>query len=216
MSFFDDDPPAQPRPAPRSAPRRSRPLIATAVVLVVAFFLVSVFTGLWTDRLWFKSLGYSQVFGKVLGTRVLLFIVFGLLMGVFVAANIIVAYRFRPLFRPASHEQVSLDRYRDVVDPLRRWLLIGVAGVLALFAGTGTISQDGAVGPIGGIQQKIVAAADAGAKLFLVPPANCSSALGADVGKGEIELVKAPTMRSAIRSLEAYAKNKNADLPKCG
>ena len=38
-------------------------------------------------------------------------------------------------------------------------------------------ARRGRVGPIGGIQQKIVAAADAGAKVFLVPPANCSSAL---------------------------------------
>jgi PDZ domain-containing protein len=83
-------------------------------------------------------------------------------------------------------------------------------------AGTGTIDERGHVGPIGGIQQKIVAAADAGAKVFLVPPADCRSALGADVDKDEIRLVKAPTMHSAVTSLEAYAKNKNADLPACG
>ena len=65
-------------------------------------------------------------------------------------------------------------------------------------AGTGTIDADGRVGPIGGIQQKIVAAADAGAKIFLVPPANCDSALDADVTKDEIKLVKAPTLHSAV------------------
>ena len=104
-------------------------------MLVVAFFLVSVFTGVWTDRLWFKSVGYSEVFTKVLGTKVLLFLVFGLLMGAVVAANVAVAYRFRPLFRPASQEQVNLDRYREVVDPLRKWLLVAIAVVLGLFAG---------------------------------------------------------------------------------
>jgi PDZ domain-containing protein len=36
-------------------------------------------------------------------------------------------------------------------------------------AGTGTISPDGSVGPIGGIQQKIVAADKAGAEIFLAP-----------------------------------------------
>ena len=56
-------------------------------------------------------------------------------MGAVVAANIVVAYRFRPLFRPASQEQVNLDRYRDVVDPLRRWLVVAIAVVLGLFAG---------------------------------------------------------------------------------
>ena len=82
-------------------------------------------------------------------------------------------------------------------------------------AGTGTIDERGHVGPIGGIQQKIVAAADAGAKIFLVPPANCDSALAADVTKDEIRLVKAPTLHSAVRSLETYARDKNADLPAC-
>ena len=94
-----------------------------------------MFTGVWTDRLWFSSVGYSAVFGKVLGTRVLLFTVFGLAMAVVVAANVALAYRFRPLFRPTSAEQANLDRYREVVDPLRRWLLIAVALVLGLFAG---------------------------------------------------------------------------------
>lgn len=36
-------------------------------------------------------------------------------------------------------------------------------------AGTGTISPDGSVGPIGGIEQKIVAADKAGAEIFLAP-----------------------------------------------
>jgi len=83
-------------------------------------------------------------------------------------------------------------------------------------AGTGTITAAGRVGPIGGIQQKIVAAADAGAKVFLVPADNCESAQHADVKKGEIRLVKAATLHSAVTSLETYAKDPSADLPACG
>lgn len=82
-------------------------------------------------------------------------------------------------------------------------------------AGTGTIDPEGKVGPIGGIQQKIVAAADAGAEVFLVPPANCGAALGAKVDEDEIRLVKAPTLHSAVQSLESYAADENADLPSC-
>lgn len=40
-------------------------------------------------------------------------------------------------------------------------------------AGTGTIDPDGTVGPIGGIQQKVEAAADDGATIFLAPEGNC-------------------------------------------
>lgn len=82
-------------------------------------------------------------------------------------------------------------------------------------AGTGTINGQGRVGPIGGIQQKIVAAADAGAEIFLVPPGNCESALNADVTKDEIKLVKAVSLHSAVESLEAYAENDRSDLPAC-
>ena len=142
MSGFFEDPPQQPRRSvPTQPPQRSRALVGTAVILVAAFFLASVFTGIWTDRLWFDSVGYGEVFNTMLGTRVLLFIVFGVLLAVLVTANIAIAYRFRPVFRPASQEQVNLDRYREVVEPMRRWLLIGVALVLAIFAGSSGSGQ---------------------------------------------------------------------------
>jgi PDZ domain-containing protein len=80
-------------------------------------------------------------------------------------------------------------------------------------AGTGTIDASGRVGPIGGIQQKIVGARNAGAQLFLVPPDNCAEALGAP--NGDMRLVKAPTMHSARESIEAWVDDPDADLPSC-
>lgn len=49
----------------------------------------------------------------------------------------------------------------------------------ATVAGTGTIDATGEVGPIGGIQLKMIAAQKIGAKLFLVPADNCADALAA-------------------------------------
>jgi PDZ domain-containing protein len=49
----------------------------------------------------------------------------------------------------------------------------------AVVAGSGTIDADGTVGPIGGIQLKMVSAAEIGAELFLVPAGNCADALAA-------------------------------------
>ncbi|WP_431915378.1 YlbL family protein [Micromonospora wenchangensis] len=46
-----------------------------------------------------------------------------------------------------------------------------------IIAGTGTIDDEGRVGPIGGIAQKLVGAKKAGAKVFLVPADNCAEAL---------------------------------------
>ena len=80
-------------------------------------------------------------------------------------------------------------------------------------AGTGTIDEQGNVGPVGGIQQKVVAASESGAGIFLVPAANCADALGAP--NDDLRLVRATTMHQAMRSIEAWVANPDADLPSC-
>jgi PDZ domain-containing protein len=80
-------------------------------------------------------------------------------------------------------------------------------------AGTGEIDAAGHVGPIGGIQQKIAAARDAGAGLFLVPPDNGADALGAP--RGDMRLARADTMHDARLAIEAWVKDPDADLPSC-
>jgi Lon-like protease len=82
-----------------------------------------------------------------------------------------------------------------------------------VIAGTGTIAPSGKVGPIGGIQQKIAAARETGAKLFLVPADNCREALGAT--NGDMRLVRAATMHDVVDSLETWADDPDADLPSC-
>jgi PDZ domain-containing protein len=83
----------------------------------------------------------------------------------------------------------------------------------ATVAGTGTMDAAGNVGPIGGIQQKIVGARDAGAELFLVPPDNCADALGAP--NDDMRLVRAETMHDAREAIAAWVKDHDADLPSC-
>lgn len=66
-------------------------------------------------------------------------------------------------------------------------------------AGTGTISEDGKVGPIGGITHKMMAAQEAGATVFLVPAENCDEARTAK--DDTMELVKVATLDQAVDSL---------------
>jgi Lon-like protease len=73
-------------------------------------------------------------------------------------------------------------------------------------AGTGEITQAGQVQPIGGIQQKMVAARDAGATVFLTPAGNCSDTAGA-VPAG-LRIVKVSTLSQAISDLEAIKAGK--------
>jgi uncharacterized membrane protein (UPF0182 family) len=105
------------------------------VVLAVLLLLGGVIISLYTDLLWFGSVGYREVFTTVLTTRLLLFIGFGLLMALIVGVNVVLAYRLRPPFRPMSLEQQNLERYRVAVEPFLTPVLLLGAGVFGLFAG---------------------------------------------------------------------------------
>jgi len=134
--FFNDEPEEPRRPMPvRHESRRPRPLVLTLVVMAFLLIGFSLFAGIWTDKLWFGSVGYGGVFSTLIWTKIGLFVVFGALMGLAVGGNLWIAYRLRPAFRANSPEQASLDRYREVITPIRRTLLISVSVVFALFSG---------------------------------------------------------------------------------
>ncbi|MEU5158243.1 PDZ domain-containing protein [Streptomyces sp. NPDC020875] len=80
-------------------------------------------------------------------------------------------------------------------------------------AGTGTIDDDGRVGPIGGIAMKLVGARSAGAEYFLTPADNCAAA-AADIPDG-LTLVKVDTMADATKSLAKIKSGDTAGLPSC-
>jgi PDZ domain-containing protein len=80
-------------------------------------------------------------------------------------------------------------------------------------AGTGEISPDGQVNPIGGIQQKIAAAADDGARLFLAPADNCGEAAGGN--NGDMLVVPVATLQDSIAAIEAFAAGDTDELDTC-
>ncbi len=79
-------------------------------------------------------------------------------------------------------------------------------------AGTGTIDPTGKVGPIGGIQYKMIAAREAGAETFLVPADNCNEARQR-IPDG-LKLVKVETLTGAVQSLGDI--NAGRDAVSCG
>ena len=66
-------------------------------------------------------------------------------------------------------------------------------------AGTGEIGPDGTVYPIGGIQDKVVAAQRAGATLFLAPTKNMPDLEGVDTG--DMQVVPVATFNDAVQAL---------------
>ncbi|MBO9523525.1 MAG: UPF0182 family protein [Nocardioidaceae bacterium] len=142
MSDFFADEPDQPEPQPPHRDgRRSRPLVLTLVVMAALIVGFSLFSSIWTEKLWFSSTGYGDVFSTLLLTKISLFAIFGLLMALVVGGNIFLAYRLRPMFRPNSMEQANLDRYREVITPIRKVALIVAALVFGIFAGASASGQ---------------------------------------------------------------------------
>ena len=81
-------------------------------------------------------------------------------------------------------------------------------------AGTGTISPDGVVGPIGGIAQKMQGARSGGATLFLAPAANCADVLG-HIPAG-LQVVRVESLAEARKAVELAASGADTSgLPVC-
>lgn len=82
-------------------------------------------------------------------------------------------------------------------------------------AGTGTVTEDGSVGPIGGIAQKVRGARRAGAEVFLAPQDNCAD-LDGRVPEG-ITVYAVDTVGTARAVLRAVAEDSAPDgVRTCG
>ena len=81
-------------------------------------------------------------------------------------------------------------------------------------AGTGEITPSGTVRPIGGARQKVAAATENGATLFLSPADNCAEVLTA-ADQSKITVARIDTLDDARTAVEQYAAGNTSDLPKC-
>jgi uncharacterized membrane protein (UPF0182 family) len=115
-------------------------LIAVVVVLVLSLVGSSLLS-LLADWYWFGEVGFRGVFSTVLWTRVGLFFAVGLVIGLFVALNLVLAFRLRPAYRPMSLEQQNLDRYRMVFTPRIRLFVIVISSLSGLIAGLSAQGQ---------------------------------------------------------------------------
>src|SRR5215475_8397536 len=130
-------------PLPRIG-RRGKVAIAVIGVTLILLIFAGQIVDLWTDYLWFGEVQYTAVFTGLLRTKILLFFLFGIGFGGFVAGNMYVAFRVRPLLRANSPEQQALERYRMVLSPrLGLWTILigGLVGLFAGFSGSGHWQQ---------------------------------------------------------------------------
>ncbi len=116
--------------------RRISPLTITFIVLFVLSSILISLSGFYADLLWFRSVGFVDVWQTTLFTKISLFIGFGLATAAIISLNIYLAFRKRPVYVPVSVEADNLERYRAQLEPIRRLASIGIFLVIFYFAGT--------------------------------------------------------------------------------
>jgi len=109
--------------------------LAIIVAVVICFF---IFANLYTDVLWYQQVGFLNVLTTQWFAGVALwFIGFaGMAVPLWLAMQL--AYRLRPVYAKLNGQ---LDRYQQVVEPLRRLAMYGIPIVFGLFAGVATASR---------------------------------------------------------------------------
>ncbi|MDR1441267.1 MAG: UPF0182 family protein [Bifidobacteriaceae bacterium] len=141
-------PPRSPRPPrpPRAGggqgkPLLRSPLVWTVFILVILALALMAASRLWTEVLWFRQLGFLNVFTTQWIARISLFVGGALVMAILVWLSLWIAYRSRPAYAPASESEQVVGRYREQFEPVRRPAMILVPALVGLFAGGNASAQ---------------------------------------------------------------------------
>jgi len=123
-------------PATYSADRR-RPLTVVLVVIAGIYLLLTAAGTLWTDYLWFDSLGFRNVWLRNWGVSLLLGLIGVVLAFAVLWMTLVVAERLTPRWAPfdLTEEEELVERFRDWMGPRSRQIRLVVSGTLAVLLG---------------------------------------------------------------------------------
>ncbi|MCF2706596.1 pdz/dhr/glgf protein [Arcanobacterium haemolyticum] len=116
-----------------------------------------------------------------------------------------VTYGIKDVGGPSAGSMFALAIYDKLTD--------GSLGGANKIAGTGTMSYNGLIGPIGGITHKMAGAAAQGATYFLAPALNCAETIGY-VPEG-MDVFAVRTLQDSIDAAKAIAAGQTGDLLTC-
>jgi uncharacterized protein len=128
-------------PSPRGRHRGRWWLIGAVVVFIVLLVSLRSLAGLYTDSLWFSSVGYHNVFSTLLVTKLGLFGVFGAIFFAVLWINLVVCDRIAGHDIVLAQEDELVRRYQQYVRPYAGRIYVALAFVLALIGGSGTVGQ---------------------------------------------------------------------------
>lgn len=115
-------------------PTLSPSTIAIGIVVVIGAILLSV-AGLYTDVLWFDQLGFLSVLTTQIFAQSALFTVSALAFTLITGLGLWLAFRFRPVYLKFADERSPFEQYRQLVDQLRKAVMIGIPLALGALAG---------------------------------------------------------------------------------
>src|ERR1700677_1341989 len=129
-------------PRPSRSRRRARWWIVGAiVVLIILLASLRTLADIYTDGLWFSSVGYHNVFSTLLVIKLGLFGVFGAIFFVVMWVNLIACDRLASDDLGAVQKDEVVRRYQQIVRPYAGRLYIALAFVMALIGASGTIGE---------------------------------------------------------------------------
>ena len=129
----------------RAARPRSRHLrwwiVGGVLVLIILLGSLRSLAGLYTDRLWYASVGFPRVWSTILAVKVGLFASFGAAFFVALWVNLVICDRIAAHSLPADPGDDLVRRYQRVVRPYAGRVCAVVALAVALIAAATTIGQ---------------------------------------------------------------------------
>ena len=115
--------------------RRVKIILAVVAAIIVLLIIAVNLVGVYVNWLWYGEVGFRGVYRGIITTKLVLFLIFGVLMAAILGGNIVIAYMLRPPFRPLSTEQQNLERYRVILEQRKRLILAGIMVLAGLSAG---------------------------------------------------------------------------------
>ncbi len=127
---------------PRFGTRRARFVaILVAGGLLVLLLSLRGIARFYTDYLWFDSLGRTDVWGRVLLAKIVLFGIFAVAFFVLIWVNLLIVDRLAPESRPPGPEEEMLSRFHAVVSGRTRLVRLAVSVVFSLLTASGVSNQ---------------------------------------------------------------------------
>ena len=111
------------------------------VVLLVGFLSLRNLSVLWTDQMWFSSVGLSSVFSTLFWIKVGLALTFGAIFFFIMWGNLLLTDRFGARDLSFDPEDEVVRRFQNVVRPYAKRVYAAIAIVMGLIAGLNASGQ---------------------------------------------------------------------------